>query len=145
MASKTSDERFRVELELPRCSVAMELAGEDPQDPSMLASQVLDLALEQGKLMRRNRKESLQKVNVLDRATGHYYEIGIQGNDPDRWPWTRLTFALAPIRARDASSVFSRDSAPTDWREGRSGAERKRRIRASLGVQEEGTGEVAPA
>jgi len=129
---KTSEERFRIELEGPRCNLTLELPGQDPQDPSRVASQVLDFALEHRKFSRGTRK-----VNVLDRATGHYYEIQVDGKDPDRWTWTRLTFALAPIRARDASSVFARDPAPTDWREGRGGAERKRRIHASLGLREE--------
>ena len=125
---RASEERFHVELELSTCRVSADFAGCVPQNPSTLASRIANFVAQHPKVREENRK-----VRVLDRSTGHYYEIDVEEEDPDGWIWTRLTFALAPIRARDPSAVFSEKMAPVDWRESRTGTDRARHIEAAFG------------
>jgi len=124
---KTSEERFHLELELPTCKIAADLEGDDPQNPSMLASRIERIVADHPKVRRDGHKATL-----LDRATGHYYEIDVGDSDPDKWVWTRLTFALRPIRASDPLPVFTNDFAPIDWRESRTGTDRATYIRTAF-------------
>lgn len=125
--SKTSEERFHLELELPTCVIGADMAGEDPQNPSKLASRIERVVADHPKVRRDGHKATL-----LDRATGHYYEIDVGDSDPDAWVWTRLTFALSPIRAKDPLPVFVNDFAAIDWRENRTGMDRATYIQTAF-------------
>lgn len=124
---KTSEERFHLELELPTCKIGADMEGEDPQNPSMLASRIERIVADHPKVRRDGHKATL-----LDRATGHYYEIDVGDRDPDKWIWTRLTFALAPIRGADPIAVFVNDYAAMDWREDRTAMDRSTHIQTAF-------------
>jgi len=125
--SKTSEERFHLKLELPTCKIAADMKGEKPQDPSMLASRIERVVADHPKVRQKGHKATL-----LDRATGHYYEIDVGDSDPDAWTWTRITFALAPIRAKDPLPVFVNDFAAIDYRESRTGMDRATHIQTAF-------------
>lgn len=124
---KTSKERFHLKLELPTCKIGADMEGADPQNPSMLASRIERVVADHPKVRRDG-----QKATLLDRSTGHYYEIDVCASDPDRWIWTRLTFALAPIRGADPIPIFINDYAPVDWREDRTAMDRSTHIKTAF-------------
>ena len=124
---KTSEERFHLKLELPTCKIGADMEGEDPQNPSMLASRIERIVADHPKVRRDGHKATL-----LDRATGHCYEIAVDDRDPAAWTWTRLTFALAPIRAKDPLPVSVNDFAAMDWREDRTGMDRATHIQTAF-------------